>query len=213
MSVIIGLLLSDGWLTFASKTNKNARLGFKQSLSRSAYVWFVFNILSHYCSSSPQLIKSVRLGNQLYALQFFTRSNRNPYNECVGGYSGGSTGGGSLPCFTELHTIFYIKSQAGGFVKIVPHNIYELLTPVALAHVISGDGYRWHHGLVLCTDSYSVQDIVRLMNVLIIKYRLECTLRYHTPTQPRVYIKERSMPILRDLIRPFTVKSMFYKID
>jgi len=27
-SIIIGLLLSDGWLAFASKTNKNVRLGF-----------------------------------------------------------------------------------------------------------------------------------------------------------------------------------------
>jgi len=26
-SVIVGLLLSDGWLIFASATNKNARLG------------------------------------------------------------------------------------------------------------------------------------------------------------------------------------------
>lgn len=36
--LIIGLLLSDGWLTFASKTNKNARLGFQQSLTKSNYV-------------------------------------------------------------------------------------------------------------------------------------------------------------------------------
>jgi hypothetical protein len=54
--VIIGLILSDGWVRFASKTNKNALLGFQQSLSHYQYVWFVFNILSHYCSSSPSLI-------------------------------------------------------------------------------------------------------------------------------------------------------------
>jgi len=45
-SVIIGLLLSDGWLTIASATNKNARLGFKQSLVQGIYVepaGFVFN--------------------------------------------------------------------------------------------------------------------------------------------------------------------------
>ena len=95
----------------------------------------------------------------------------------------------------------------------MPHNIYDLLTPIALAHLIMGDGKESRHGLVLCTDSYSVQDIVRLMNVLIVKYRLECILRYHTPTQPRVYIRERSMLILRDLVRPYMEKSMFYKID
>lgn len=59
-SVIIGLLLSDGWLTLASEKSLNARLGFKQSLAQSTYVLFVFNILSHYCSNSPQITTSVR---------------------------------------------------------------------------------------------------------------------------------------------------------
>ncbi len=36
-SVIVGLLLSDGWITFASKTNKNARLGFAQSADHAEY--------------------------------------------------------------------------------------------------------------------------------------------------------------------------------
>jgi acyl CoA:acetate/3-ketoacid CoA transferase alpha subunit len=37
--VIIGLLLSDGSLIFATKASKNARLEFKQSLSRFQYVF------------------------------------------------------------------------------------------------------------------------------------------------------------------------------
>lgn len=52
-SVIIGLLLSDGWLTIASKTHKNARLGFAQSADHSKYFYYVFFQLSHYCSSFP----------------------------------------------------------------------------------------------------------------------------------------------------------------
>jgi hypothetical protein len=43
-----------------------------------------------------------------YGVQFFTRV---------------------LPCFTELHNLFYVNK-----VKIIPNNFYELLTPVALAH-------------------------------------------------------------------------------
>lgn len=49
-SVVIGLLLSDGWLTYSNSRSKNARLGFLQSGANSSYVWYVFNILSHYCS-------------------------------------------------------------------------------------------------------------------------------------------------------------------
>jgi len=75
-----------------------------------------------------------------------------------------------------------------------------------------GDGTSRPHGLIICTDSYSVIDVVRLMNVFIIKYRLECILRYHSTTQPRIYIRQRSMPILRGLVRPYMTNSMLYKI-
>ena len=78
-SIIVGLLLSEGWLAIPTKTSKNARLGFEQSYSRFEYVWFVFNALSHYCSSLPT-VKSKR-GISLASLAFVTRS---------------------LPCFTEL---------------------------------------------------------------------------------------------------------------
>lgn len=69
-NVIIGLILSDGWLIFGSRS-KNARLEFKQSLDHISYVFFVFNILSHYCSSRPNLITGIKAGNRFYGLQFF----------------------------------------------------------------------------------------------------------------------------------------------
>ena len=64
----------------------------------------------------------------------------------------------------------------------------------------------------ICTDSYTVKDVVRLMNVLIIRYELDCTLRFHTPTQPRIHIKQRSMPKLRAIVRPYFCESMMYKL-
>lgn len=54
-SVLVGLLLSDGWLNIGSSCSKIYRLGFKQSATHSAYVWFVFSILSHYCSRYPSV--------------------------------------------------------------------------------------------------------------------------------------------------------------
>jgi hypothetical protein len=72
-------------------------------------------------------------------------------------------------CITQLHYLFYPNG-----VQIISNNIYELLTPVALAHMIMGDGTAIPHGLIICTNSYSVQDVVLLMNILMIRYRLEC---------------------------------------
>jgi hypothetical protein len=102
-----------------------------------------------------------------------------------------------LSCFTKLHSLFYVNG-----VKVIPQNIYELLTPVALAHVIMGDGSAQRHGLIICTDSYTTPEVVRLINVLMIRYRLDCTLRFHTPTQPRIYIKQRSLAKLQTIVGP-----------
>jgi hypothetical protein len=40
-SVIIGLILSDCWLGFASNRHKNVHLQFQQSKANSEYLWFV----------------------------------------------------------------------------------------------------------------------------------------------------------------------------
>ena len=50
-SMICGLLISDAWLTI-SKVG-NTRFAFKQSISNSLLVLFVFNKLSHFCSNYP----------------------------------------------------------------------------------------------------------------------------------------------------------------
>jgi hypothetical protein len=77
-----------------------------------------------------------------------------------------------------------------------------------------GDGTNEHgFGIILCTDSYSLQDILRLMNVLMIRYRLNCTLRKgHTPTNYRIYIKKSSMPLLISVVTPYYHNSMLYKL-
>lgn len=40
-----------------------------------------------------------------------------------------------------------------------------------------GDGEQQPSGLNLCTDSFSTVEVIKLINVLIIKYNLNCTLR------------------------------------
>jgi len=150
----------------------------------------VFFLLSHFCSSYPSVRNRTQLGKQSISLEFFTRS---------------------LSCFTKLHSLFYVNK-----VKIIPENIYELLTPVALAHLIMGDGSVQRHGLILCTNSFSVQDVVRLMNVLMIRYRLECTIhikrRQNQKIEYMIYIRQGSMPLLRSIVTSYLHPSMLYKL-
>ena len=185
-SVIIGLILSDGGLTFSSKRSKNARLEFKQSLAHFQYVVFVFNILSHYCSSSPRLTSGIRAGKRFFSLEFFTRT---------------------MSCLTELRSLFYPNG-----IKIIPNDIFNMLTPIALAHIIMGDGSVSPHGLIICTDSYTIEDTIRLINVLIIKFSLECSLYIHKQNQYRIYIRQGSMASLLNIVSPFMHPSMLYKL-
>ena len=184
LGIIVGILLSDGRLACSNRAI-NYALHFKQSLSKSSFLWFVFSSLSHYCSSYPYFSIGVRNGTKTYALSFFTRT---------------------YPFFTELHKKFYIKGK-----KIIPFEIYELLSPAALAHMIMGDGCR-NYGLEICTDCYSLPDVIRLLNVLVIRYRLNCTVRLKRDNQYRLYISSKSMPNLRTIVGPYMHSTMMYKV-
>jgi rRNA maturation endonuclease Nob1 len=88
-----------------------------------------------------------------------------------------------------------------------------MLTPVALAHLIMGDGTTWSgSGVILCTDSYSIQDVVRLINVLIYRYYLKCNIRICREGQYRIYISKKSMELLRTIVMAHMTPSMFYKV-
>lgn len=185
-SIVVGILLSDGCLIMG-KGAVNPRLGFKQSLDKSSYVWNVFLILSPFCQSLPNLVVGKRNNKLLYGLNFFTRS---------------------LPCLKELYLLFYCKNK-----KIIPENIYHLLTPPALAQWIMGDGQRKESGLVLCTDSYTIKEVVFLVNVLIIRYNLICTIWETNIGQYRIYITQKSMDNLRAIILPHMQETMLYKLN
>jgi hypothetical protein len=142
MSVAIGVLMSDGYFYYSGH-KKNASFALKQSLAKLEYFFNVFFTFTHYCASGAHLGSSIFLGSRHHYLYFFTRA---------------------LPCFTELYNLFYPKG-----IKVIPENIIELLDPIALAHWICGDGEVADAGLRLCTDSYSLPDVVRLINVLIVR--------------------------------------------
>lgn len=112
----------------------------------------------------------------------------------------------SLPFLTELHSLFYVSG-----IKCIPAEIvYELLTPIALAHWIQNDGTWQTSGLGLCTHSFTIVDVVLLINVLIVRYGVDCTLQMQN-NQPRIYIRARSIPLLRSVVMPYMTESMLYK--
>jgi len=53
--LVIGLLLSNDWLSLSNSTATAVRLGFQQGMLHFPYFWFIFTILSYYCSSYSYL--------------------------------------------------------------------------------------------------------------------------------------------------------------
>ena len=181
--IIVGLILSDAHLELQNKKgNGQARLYFKQSISRLNYVLTLFNLLSHYCKSHPK----IKWGQYPY-VYFSSRS---------------------LACFTELHNLFYDKN-----IKVVPLEIYDMLSVPSLAHWIMGDGsyVKKGGGVYLNTQSFSIKDNVKLMNVLMIKFNCKCTLHMQRGL-PTIYLSSKSVKILTPLLLPFMIPSMYYKL-
>lgn len=111
-----------------------------------------------------------------------------------------------LPCFIELRSIWYLEK-----VKIVPSNIKELLTPIALAHLIKGDGSKHNEGLHLNVYSFSTSEVDLLVGALTNNFNISCSL-HNTDKGPRIYINKSSTNILRLLVVEHFVPSMKYKL-
>lgn len=76
-----------------------------------------------------------------------------------------------------------------------------------------GDGKLvYSGGLRLCTNSYTLKEVVLLMNVLIHRYGLICTIHKSGPNRFIIFISKKSMERLRNIVKPYMVSSMFYKI-
>jgi hypothetical protein len=148
--VSIGLILGDATLV-RKYPNGNAYLQYAQSTIHSEYLDLVFSILKPFCNiSSPRLSQAKFKGNTYEYLAFSTRS---------------------LPCFTELHTLFYPNG-----IKIIPSNIIDLFTPVGLAFLAQDDGSECSNGFHLNTNSFTLEDLELLLNVWIMKLGLICSL-------------------------------------
>jgi len=182
-SIFIGIILSDASLSRAGLKG-DARLQFKQGYENFLYFYSVYFALSHYVAKLPSISKTTVKSRTHLGLTFTTRS---------------------LSCITNLYELFYVNK-----VKIIPDNLYELLDWKALAHWIMGDG-SYTVGITLHTQCFSIQDNVKLINILIVKFGLDCSLHKNRDAHV-IYIKRKSLVRNLDKLLPHMHESMLYKI-
>jgi len=183
-SMLGGLLISDAWLEI--NKSGNTRFFFKQSINNSILVLFVFNKLSHYCSSYPYITNTNIKGYKFYGICLNTRT---------------------YPCFTEFYNIFYANK-----IKIVPLNLYELIDYEFLAYWIMSDGSKVGNAMYLQTQSFSIKECTFIISILIHKFNLNCNIHLQR-NQPTIYIFAKSMKQIRSRLLPFFLPSMVYKLN
>ncbi len=77
----------------------------------------------------------------------------------------------SLPCFSEFCKPFY-----SGSLKIIPNNIGDLLTPLALSYLISDDGgfCPKSRRVTLATNCFTLEAVQLLVQALKDNFNLIC---------------------------------------
>jgi len=184
-SIFVGIMLGDASIRKIKLLNNNPRIIFKQSFINFPYFWYVFMELYPYCASLPKLVIT-KIGLKKYYLMVLATRNYFFLN--------------------ELYDIFIINGK-----KCVPDEIYHEWTPVALAHWIMCDGSWTHSGLTLCTDSFTLKDVVILMNVLLIKYNISSNL-HKAAGLPRIYIGSKEISKLRIIVNECIISFFSYKL-
>jgi hypothetical protein len=79
-----------------------------------------------------------------------------------------------------------------------------------------GSFFKSKEQIILCTDSYSKEDVIRLIYILKNKFNLSCGLINYSKNKNilyyRIRINKSSMSTLKGLIKPFIIPSMLYKL-
>lgn len=101
-------------------------------------------------------------------------------------------------------------------IKILPLNIDKQLTAVSLAYWIMDDGSynKIKNNLILWTDSFSEEEVLRLIDILRHKFNLSCGLiKYDKNNNSyRIRINKSSMDNLISIVKPYMIPSMYYKL-
>lgn len=175
--------------------NSNSRLEFKQSIKNRIYIDHLYSLFEIYCSSKPR-IETITLksqpGKEYKSIRFHTLT---------------------LPCFNYYWNLFY-KFDGVKYKKIIPENLYSLLTQKGLAYWIMDNGTKMSgsNGLVLCTESLTLEEHYILIEVLKKKFNLDCNIQ-ETTNRNRIYIQSRSRNKLLELVKPHMLPHFYYKLD
>jgi len=196
LSIIICGLLGDWWGTLVKgKNSTSVRFNLEQGEKNKVYLSYMNNLIFNLGYSKyfePQQFNKI-VNNQ--SLTFY-RFNTYTYTSLMWIYEG-----------------FYYNNS-GKTIKKIPSFIADYLTPQGLAIWIMEDGSRQRkQGINLATNSLTHDEVLFLADILKTKYELKCSVvKAGSPNQWKLSIWKESMSQLGNIVSPYIVPEMSYKI-
>lgn len=196
LSIIIGSTLGDTHLE-KRQNGLGTRIIFEQSNNNVEYLMWFHSYLSTrgYCSKKiPDLktrIKKHGIVAFHYRINSYTFSSLN-----------------------WLHSMFYVYNKVTNkYVKIIPSNIEEYLTPLALAIWFMDDGSKLEQGAKIATNCFTYDENIFLCKILKNKYNLNVTIHNAGKNKGyNLYINKNSMSTFSGIVKPHMLPSLHYKL-
>lgn len=192
--VLIGSILGDGNLRILKQ---NAFLTISHSEKQKEYILWKYNLFRKWVLTYPRLEKR----------QYYKDSNRQLISWRWSTVS--------HKVFTYYHRLFYPQGK-----KLIPSSINRILvSPLTLAIWYMDDGSRkpYGKGAFLHTQSFTLDDQLKLIEVLGKNFSIDARIssaglwkgrRLH-----RLYITAGSYLHFRNLVLPYILPSMLYKVS
>lgn len=182
-------ILGDGFLE-RGKSTHNTRIRVEQSYpEKEEYLQSLYKLLEPLTTMEPTILtrNNKKRGTITQSIYFRTLA---------------------MPCLNYYYDLFY-KDK----VKVVPKNLYELLTARGLAYWLMDDGGKSVHGqTIIHTRAFTLKDVEYIQEVLNKNFELKTRLEEKKEGQWVIYIPIRQKIKLKDIVGPYMVKSMLYKI-
>jgi hypothetical protein len=179
---LIGLLLGDAHLETQNR-GRTYRVKFEYSASHQEYANHLYEIFQEWIFTPPQ--------------RKVDDTHDNVWFQTV-----------SHPSFR-----FYAHQFYDGKKKVVPKNIHRLLTPRGISYWYMDDGSiksRESKGVIFNTQCYARSEIATLIATLNL-FNLECAKREQEEGL-QIYISGASFETFRNIVDPYIIPSMRYKI-
>lgn len=190
LSIIYGSLLGDA---HAEKriSGLGTRISFFQEDSHVEYILYLHKLLSDagYCNNKiPVISKRLGIKGKIRKIVRFSTWTYTSFN--------------------WIHNEWYKNGK-----KCVPNTIDQYLTPLALAIWIMDDGAKVGKGLKFSTNSFTYNECIYLINVLNKNFNLKASVQSAgSKNQYIIYIWKESMCDLYNIILPYIIPEMKYKI-